>query len=195
VGTDKTMLKEIFADGNVIYIIFLGIAMIAFHLKKLWLRYMVMLAALATIGFLQMGCPSPVRAIEMVVENISQPSTVVTFIAKIAIVLLSAIFFGKIFCGWVCPKGSIQEFLYQRKLRINIPAKLDKVLRRLKYVTLVLIIVLPLLFHYKPFNPEISPFAALFNLGGGTIAIVLLATVLPVHVSCRRIAWSCGVSE
>jgi len=137
-----------------------------------------MLASLALIGFLQMGCPSPVNALQNIAANIGHWSTVVTFIVKIALVLLVTAFYGKIFCGWVCPKGSIQEFLYQKKLRVNVPPTLDKWFRKLKYVLLLLVIVLPWGFDYKPFNAGTSPFAALFNLSGGILAIVLLGIIL-----------------
>lgn len=180
------MLQDIFVEGNILYLIFLAIAIVAFHLKKMWLRYGVMLAALATIGFLQMGCPSPTRAIQIIAADPGKLSTMIPFVAKIGIVLLTAFFYGKIFCGWVCPKGSIQEFLYQKKLRFNVPAKVDTYLRKLKYVMLVLIVVLPLFFHYKPFNPNIAPFAALFNLGGGTIAVGLLGITLTASIFIYR---------
>lgn len=160
------------------YLIFLAVAIIAFHLKKAWLRYPILLASLALIGFLQMGCPSPVRAIQNVAANLGQLSSVVTFLAKIVIVMVSAAFYGKIFCGWVCPKGAIQEFLYQRKLRIAVPPVLDKWLRKLKYLLLLLVILLPWGIEYQPFNPDTSPFAALFNLDGGMLAIVLLGIIL-----------------
>ena len=174
----KNMFEAIFVEGNIIYLVFLGVAIIAFHFKKVWLRYPIMLLSLATIGFLQMGCPSPVRALQTVSENFTQLHTVVTFAAKVAIVLVSALFFGKIFCGWVCPKGVIQEFLFQKKLRWNVAPTWDRWLRKLKYVILLLVIALPLFLHYKPFNSDTSPFAAMFNLGGGTIALGLLTVTL-----------------
>ncbi len=172
------MFDAIFVEGNIIYLVFLGVAIIAFHFKKVWLRYPIMLLSLAMIGFLQMGCPSPVRALQNVAGNLTQLDTVIPFAAKVAIVVISALFFGKIFCGWVCPKGVIQEFLFQKKLRWQVPLIWDRWLRKLKYVMLVLVIALPLFWHYKPFNSETSPFAALFNLGGGTIALAILAVTL-----------------
>ena len=175
---EKIMLEQIFVEGNIVYIIFIGIASIAFHFKKRWLRYPIMLAALACIGFLQMGCPSPSRAIQFIFDNITKLETQISFGAKLLIVLLSAVFFGKIFCGWVCPKGTIQEFLFQKTLSFKVPPTLDNVLRKLKYVILALIILLPLVFHYKPFNSDTSAFAVIFNLDGSYIAIALLATIL-----------------
>jgi len=51
-----------------------------------------------------------------------------------------AVLFGPVFCGWVCPLGTIQEFIsgFGRKRlrkRFNhfVPAKLDKWLRYLRY--------------------------------------------------------------
>ncbi len=59
-----------------------------------------------------------------------------------------------------------------------VPPRLDRALRKLKYVMLAAIIGLPLGLHYQPFNSETSPFAALFNLGGGLAALILLGLTL-----------------
>lgn len=180
------MLTDIFVEGNIIYIVFLGLAIIAFHLKKVWLRYPIMLLALAMIGFLQMGCPSPVRSLQFIFASLGNLSAVIAFEVKLLIVLLSAAVYGKIFCGWVCPKGTIQEFLYQRKLRITVPPRLDRMLRKLKYVLLLLVMLLPAIFHYALFTSDTAPFAALFNLGGGTLAVVFLGIILAASLFIYR---------
>jgi len=77
-----------------------------------------------------------------------------TFIQKIflgtmtllAITLLLSIFFRRSFCGLICPFGALQEFfaLLGRKIfhkRFIIPSRIDKPLRYLKYVVLLVTII------------------------------------------------------
>jgi polyferredoxin len=56
--------------------------------------------------------------------------------------IVGAIFFGKLFCSFLCPIGSITEWLGKIgdkfKVRIEMPNILDRILRSLKYVLLFL---------------------------------------------------------
>jgi len=87
-------------------------------------------------------------------ESLYQVFTTGSFIGKIfagtltlfVITLIVAILFRRSFCGLICPFGAIQEFfarlghkLFNRKLII--PASIDKPLRYLKYIVLVVTVV------------------------------------------------------
>lgn len=119
------------------------------------------------------------------VETFYQFVTTGTFIQKIhssSLILMFAalglaIFFGPVICGWVCPFGSIQEWLgklgkrlFKKRFNQMIPAKLDNVLRYLRYVLLVMVVVntattAKLLFQ------DIDPYYALFNFWTNEVAI------------------------
>lgn len=50
---------------------------------------------------------------------------------------------GRFICGWLCIFGLIQELLYKIPVpKLKIPAKVDKILRYLKYVVLVVFVIL-----------------------------------------------------
>jgi len=61
------------------------------------------------------------------------------------LILLITLFIGRKFCGYICPIGTIQEWLYQlnpkRKSCRNFPKNLHKTLLPLKYVLLLFTIV------------------------------------------------------
>ena len=87
-------------------------------------------------------------------ESLYQVFTTGSFISKIftgtmtlfVITLVLAILFRRSFCGLICPFGAIQEFfaklgqkIFRRKLIM--PATIDKPLRYLKYVVLIVTVV------------------------------------------------------
>ena len=60
-------------------------------------------------------------------------------------VTLAALLTGRVFCGWICPLGAVNEFVSagSKKLgikNVQLPSSADKYLRYLKYAVLFLII-------------------------------------------------------
>ena len=120
------------------------------------------------------------------VVSIYQYATVGTFVQKIhesSFVLmilgfLLALLFGPVFCGWVCPLGTFQEWIARlgRKLfkprRYNhfIPYKVDRWLRFLRYGVLAWVLYMTAVTG-KLIFAEIDPYHALFNLWSSEIAV------------------------
>lgn len=69
------------------------------------------------------------------------------YISGIAIIFGTV--FGRFICGFLCPFGFVQDLLHKIKVkRIKVAAKLDRILRLLKYVLLaVFVVLLPALVH------------------------------------------------
>ncbi len=108
-----------------------------------------------------------------------------TFIKKIHessmvlmyIVFASALFMGPLFCGWICPMGTFQEWIgwlgkriFKKKYNRFIPYKVDKYLRWLRYGILARVIYMTaesgtLLFQ------DIDPYYALFQFWTGEVAV------------------------
>ncbi|GIU78844.1 MAG: hypothetical protein KatS3mg005_2082 [Bryobacteraceae bacterium] len=96
-----------------------------------------------------------------------EPSALILFAA----VLLLTLLFSRGFCGWICPFGSLQEWLGLLGKRIfrkkfNPSGAWDRRLRLLKYVLLVLIIGFTWHLGALVFRPY-DPFLAFFHLGEG----------------------------
>lgn len=102
--------------------------------------------------------------------------------------IILAIGFGPIFCGWVCPFGTFQEWLSKigkklLKSRYNhiIPGSIDKYLRFTRYIVLVLV-VLNTALTAKLIFQDVDPYYALFNFFTGDVAlaayIILGITIL-----------------
>lgn len=123
------------------------------------------------------------------VESLYKFITVGTFVQKVrdssfvlmALVFILAILFGPVFCGWVCPLGTAQEWVGRlgRKIfkakRYNhfVPAQLDRVLRYARYGILVWVLYVTAVSGKLLFQ-DYDPYYALFNFWSGEVAVTAL---------------------
>jgi polyferredoxin len=132
------------------------------------------------VAFMQFG---------VLVKKIHTSSLILT-----AIILVLAIIVGPVVCSYMCPLGSIQEWIakigrkiFKKRYNTFVPRKLDKILRFTRYFVLVFTVYvttnsLRLLFL------EIDPYYALFNfwsseatIGGIIVLIIILMSSLFVE--------------
>ena len=137
------------------------------------------------------------------VVTIYQFATVGTFVQKIhessfalmAIGFVLAVFFGPVFCGWVCPLGTVQEWvaklgksLFKRRYNHFLPAKLDSLLRYLRYAVLAWVVYVTAVSGTLMFA-EYDPYFALFNFWSSEVsvtALVILGVTLVLSVFVER---------
>jgi len=114
------------------------------------------------------------------------------------------IFFGRIFCGWICALGTMQDIAGKAgkklfKKRYQIPEKTDKVLRNVKYIVLIGIIY----FTWKTGTLVINymdPFTAYshisagweellgeYLIGFGILVVMLIASLFYERLFCRYV--------
>jgi len=105
------------------------------------------------------------------------------------ILVISAVLFGGAFCGFICPLGSIQEFvgkfgkkLFPKKYNNFIPSKLDKYLKYLRYVVLALIVFFSS-YYLSLIFADYDPYFALFNFYTGEAAFTAILILVVVLVS------------
>ena len=126
------------------------------------------------------------------VASIYQLLTQGTFLQKIhessfvlmIIVLLLTVLFGPVFCGWICPLGSIQEWvgrlgkrIFKKKYNRFIPYKVDKYLRFTRYFVLALALY-KMAVTAKLLFQDIDPYYALFNFFTGEVTIAALSILI-----------------
>jgi polyferredoxin len=170
--------------------------------RRIWLRTVVQIFFFALIAFISInhtlaesGKGIPLLSSASLhavcpfggVVSIYQFLTVGTFVQKIhassfvlmVIVFILSILFCPVFCGWVCPFGSIQEWLggigrkLFKKRRYNhfIPARVDYYLRFLRYVVLAWVLYMTAVTGKLIFQ-EYDPYFALFNFWSSEVAII-----------------------
>ncbi len=137
------------------------------------------------------------------VVTIYQYATVGTFVQKIhesAFVLMAigfvlAILFGPVFCGWVCPLGTAQEWvakwgkkLFKRRYNHFVPARIDNALRYARYLVLAWVVYVTATSGTLIFA-DYDPYFALFNFWSSEVAIgglVILGLTLVLSLFVER---------
>jgi polyferredoxin len=111
----------------------------------------------------------------------------------LAALVVATYLFGRVWCGWLCHLGGIQDFLFRSsKMKILISAKSQKTLKVIRYVVFVAW-VLQLLVMKRNLYCEYDPFKSLFNLiftDWASLALLLLllvSSVLIYRPFCRMI--------
>lgn len=103
------------------------------------------------------------------------------------IVLVLALLFGPVFCGWVCPLGTVQEWIgklgqkiFKKRYNTFIPAVVDRYLRYLRYVILGMVLFQTAKAGTLLFL-NIDPYFALFNFWSVEVprtALIVLGVTL-----------------
>jgi polyferredoxin len=103
--------------------------------SRRWLTALT-IGSLAYFGFYREGCICPIGSIQNVTVALVDPrySIPIVVIAIFCLPLVVALFYGRAFCGGVCPLGAMQELVVIRP--VEVPRRLDWALGLLRYAYL-----------------------------------------------------------
>jgi len=102
----------------------------------------------------------------------------------LGVLIVVTVVAGGIYCGWFCPLGAVQEWLYQLRLHffkreIKLPPRIDKFLRYyLKYIFLAVLLIITVAGGTPGFL-QFAPFRAVFGFSfQATAMVVVLALII-----------------
>jgi ferredoxin len=145
----------------------------------------LVLGSLLLFGFLRYGCICSVGSLQNIAAAMGDSTFPLNWVTVIffGLPLLTALFFGRLFCGAACPFGAIQELVHWRTLKV--PRLIDRLLRLLPVVYLALAVLLAMsqtAFVICKFDP----FVAMFRFNGSWQMVLAGAILLLIGVFISR---------
>ncbi|WMJ76021.1 MULTISPECIES: 4Fe-4S binding protein [unclassified Sedimentibacter] len=111
------------------------------------------------------------------------------------IIFVLAILFGPVFCGWVCPLGSVQEWIgnigrkiFKKRYNTFVPQEIHKILRYFRYGVLAWVVYITSISGYLIFD-SVDPYHALFTFWSeetAVTAILVLVVTLVMSLFVER---------
>jgi len=133
--------------------------------RRFRLRRWLLLASVIVLGFVIGGMLCPISAIQNVILKASTGYLLLFLVPTVA-----ALFVGRLFCGYVCPFGALQELLHVKRFRRAIPESWMRVLRFLPYAILVYLVARVIATGILTWDGT-TPFKAFFTFGGTAVTL------------------------
>ena len=151
----------------ILLLVFMATATIIIRYSLSKYRRIILIASVAALGFYLGGFLCPLTAIQNLFIK-WQTGYLLLFLT----VFISALIAGRIFCGYICPFGALQELLHLKKISLTIPSAWNRYLNKVKYVLLGYLLIRIII------TGEVSllgytPFKVLFAWGGTPLSIGL----------------------
>ena len=162
------------------------------RLRRNTAHHIVRGASLMILGFGVQGCFCPLGTFQYAFTAGGLAFLGLTGVLIFALPLVFSAFFGRVFCGWVCPFGALQEFLY----RIHVPGRFSpsgKVHHRLKHLSKVILFALVAAILLNRFGVislqwpapfcNIDPFHTIFTLFlSGSLVVAGVTIILAIFI-------------
>jgi len=182
--------KTYFIHGQLIklisLLIFTGAALVIIISGLYKYRKIILIASIVILGFYLGGFLCPLAAIQNVFVK-WRTGYLLLFLT----IIIPTILWGRIFCGYICPFGALQELLHIKKVTRTIPYTWHRYLTRVKYVLLGYLVVRVLLTG-EVILQDYTPFKALFTWGGIPLSIGLtlafgILSIIMYRPFCRYV--------
>ena len=172
---------------------FMALALVSFFRKSVPLKYVTFVAAVGYLGFTKSTLVSVSDVFRLTDLSVPEFKYSLAWYLFMLFVVVSTVLWGRVYCGRVCAFGALTQLMdpiVPRKMRLEIPARIEKHANMIKYGVLACVLVyfivtkdvtLPVRF--------VEPFW-MFSLFGTTamwigLGVLLLATVFVRNLYCR----------
>jgi NosR/NirI family transcriptional regulator, nitrous oxide reductase regulator len=172
---------------------FIALALVSFFRKSVPLKYVTFVAAVGYMGFTKSSLVSVSDVFRLTDMSVPEFKFSLAWYAFMLFVVGSTVLWGRVYCGRVCAFGALTQLMdpiVPRKMRIEIPVRVEKHANVIKYGVLAAVLAYYLV--TKDVTGPIryaEPFW-MFSLFGTTgmwigLALLLAATVFVRNLYCR----------
>ena len=175
-------------------IIFLILGLIGYLIKFEWFRKtrsFFLIGSLIYLGFVRGACPCMISSYQNTVLMLFGVKVAWESLLWFLLLIPATYFFGKVWCGWLCHLGALQEFIHRTsKLNFLAGRKAQKVLKIVQ-ISVVVIWILQMLITRTNIFCEYDPFKVAFNLlsvnwlGWFFLVILIISSLLMHRPFCR----------
>lgn len=166
-------------------------ALAARHERLRFTRHLFLLASLAYFGFYNGGCPCVISGFQnLILLGLGIDVKVVNALWFLA-VLITVYFFGRIWCGWICHLGALQEFIFKtNKIQFLKSPGMQTAMSVMRYV-LFFALITQLIVMKENLFVHIDPFKTAFNMlsssttSWGLLVVLILSSLFVYRPFCR----------
>ena len=155
------------------------------RLRMPWLRWTVWTCAVILLGFVRADYFS-IAQVGSLIRGTTPPWTCLAWYAVLAFALVSPLFWGRVYCAYLCPFGVISDAMGRATgFRLTLPGWCVRTLRVVRFALLLAAVALAAMGTRVALD-RFEPFHALFIRPQPTAYIVFCATVLAVSCVVKR---------
>jgi NAD-dependent dihydropyrimidine dehydrogenase PreA subunit len=159
------------------YLALTVLAYVAFRKQVRKWRFVSLTFSMIYLGFFLGLCPCTLGSLQNAILHTTEIKTYMANFVLLAIPVVSTLFWGRLFCGWICPMGAVQQLLHRRDMAIKVPVWLHNILKYFRYLVLFGLVIAVVLTGTAVFA-QIDPFKSLFNLEISLVPTTLLVLTI-----------------
>lgn len=154
-------------------------------------RGLFLVASIVYLGFYRGACPCMISSFENAFLFLAGAEVTKVSLLWFLVLVPATFLFGKVWCGWLCHLGALQEVLYHSpKIRRLNTARTQKILRFMQIGSAILLVVqlwitqTNIFCHYDPFKSAFN-LQSSSAIGYGLLFVMLISSVLIHRPFCR----------
>ncbi len=187
----ETFEKLKYPIGALLFTLFAGVM---FRFKKTRpARPLFLMGSLVIFGFINGGCPCIISSFQnFILLGLGAEFKIHTILWFVGIVAVTYLF-GRVWCGWICHLGALQEFIYSSdRFDFFKGKRAQEIMRWIRYVLFAALIIQLISTKEILFN-RVDPFKVAFNLssyytaGWILLGILLISSLFVYRPFCRAV--------
>ncbi len=173
----------------------LSLVMAAFLLKSEALRWVTLAVTLIYLGFMDGGFLSVSHITSGIWVGANVYLSDLPLLIIVGFTLVTTLIWGRVFCGYLCPFGALQDFLewiVPKRFQRRVPAGVHERGLKVKYVVLALILIPAIAGSHVSLYQYFEPFGTVFFRSSSLVlwsiaGTLLLASAVVPRFYCRYV--------